>query len=50
VCGGKRLSFGFFLLGALGSQQKELAMLSALLVGICVVILFSITKPQEPSW
>jgi len=41
------LSFGFFLLGALGSQQKELAMLSALLVGICVVILFLNTKPSR---
>lgn len=41
------LGFGFFILGGLTSNQPELALFSALLVGVCLVILFLNTKPSR---
>lgn len=41
------LGFGFFILGGLTSNQPDLALFSALLVGICLVILFLNTKPSH---
>ncbi len=41
------LSFGFFILGSLGSNQGTLALFSALLLGICLVILALNTKPSH---
>ncbi len=41
------LSFGFFTLGALTSGQGNLALFSALLLGVCLVILFLNTKPSH---